>query len=215
MADQHASRDPVPAGAPLDSAPVAAVALHGRGQSPQDMLGLVARVGLPDVAWLLPAAEGGAWYPERYTAPLERNEPWLTSALRAVDRAVARAAAGDGRGLGHVALVGFSQGACLAAEALARAPRRLGALAVLTGALVGPPAPRAPTPGTLDGMSVLLGTVERDEWVALEDTRAAAAFFAAAGARVDLRVFPGAEHGIRDEEVTALRDLLRALHPHG
>ena len=52
---------------------------------------------------------------------MEDNEPWLGWSLEAIEAAVA-AARGDGRALPAIALVGFSQGACIVAEHLARRP---------------------------------------------------------------------------------------------
>ena len=37
-----------------------------------------------DVADLVPQAEGATWYPFSFLGPLEKNEPWLGSALRVV-----------------------------------------------------------------------------------------------------------------------------------
>ena len=72
-------------------------------------------------------------------APIEQNEPWLSSALdvlrQLVDRCHARAASARDR----IVLLGFSQGACLTAEFAVRHPARYGGLIVFSGGLVGPP----------------------------------------------------------------------------
>jgi len=109
-----------------------AVLVHGRNQDPGYMLEhLVAPLDLPDVAYVLPAAAGGSWYPGRFNEPRERNEPWLSHALDAVDHALA------GLPAERVVLAGFSQGGCLVADLLARTPRPYAGAAVLTGALIG------------------------------------------------------------------------------
>ena len=77
-----------------------------------------------EVAYVLPRAADRSWYPGRFYDPMEDNEPWLGWSLQAIEAAVAQAR-GGGRSLPRVALVGFSQGACIVAEHLARRPRAL------------------------------------------------------------------------------------------
>src|SRR5687768_15729972 len=97
------------AGAPLARAGAAMVMVHGRGATAESILELVEVFAQPDVAYLAPQAAGGTWYPLSFLAPIEQNEPYLTSALRAVGDALARAAAA-GVPPERTALLGFSQG---------------------------------------------------------------------------------------------------------
>ena len=104
----------------------------------------------------------------------------------------------------RVVLAGFSQGACLVAELLARAPRRFAGAAILTGAFIGP----QPEPAGLDGVPVFMESSRYDEWVALDHVEATAKAFEAAGARVELQVSDDREHRIRDAAVAGVRALL-------
>jgi phospholipase/carboxylesterase len=149
---------------------------------------------------VIPAAAGGTWYPQRFTAPVTANEPWLSWALEAVDAAVLSGSPG-------AVVAGFSQGACLALEYVARHPRRYAGVAALTGGLIGTDA-ELTRPAGLEGTPVLLTTAEDDPWVPPERTRASAEILEAAGAAVDLRVSPPGPHTVRPDEVAALRDLL-------
>jgi len=94
----HGGRPVVHAGSPLERARAVVVLLHGRGGSPEDMLGLAratdVRLGPdpPEIAWLAPRAAGASWYPESFLAPIERNEPGLSSALAVVEGLVERSA---------------------------------------------------------------------------------------------------------------------------
>ena len=54
---------------------------------PETMLDLAGRLAAADVRCVLPAAAGDTWYPQRFTAPLAANEPWLTYALEALGAA--------------------------------------------------------------------------------------------------------------------------------
>src|SRR3954467_14330139 len=102
-------------GSPLAEARAAVVMLHGRGATAESMLELAALLTAPQVAFLAPQAADDTWYPQRFTAPTARNEPWLSSALNAVDRVVQLVTAA-GIPAERTLVLGFSQGACLGLE---------------------------------------------------------------------------------------------------
>jgi phospholipase/carboxylesterase len=195
---------PVVAGAPLASARVAAVLVHGRGQDPGYLLEhLVTPLDLADVAYVLPAAPGNTWYPDRFNAPRFVNEPWLGRALAACAAALERTGLPPER----VVLAGFSQGACLVADFVAGAPAPYRGVALLTGALIGPDEDVTPT-ARLDGVPIRLVTSRHDEWVPLERVESTAQAFEAAGALVTLEVTADRDHRIGAEAVAAVRSLL-------
>lgn len=86
--DPHAHQPVAYTGAPLETAKAAMIMLHGRGASPEDILPLGDALHIPHVAFIAPAAAGGAWYPQPFIAPREQNEPWLSSALGMLDSLV-------------------------------------------------------------------------------------------------------------------------------
>lgn len=208
MAEGHATRAPLTAGIDLDEAEAAVVAVHGRGGSATDLLGLAEATQCTDLAWLAPQTAGGSWYPQRFTAPLSANEPWLTTALDQIDAAV-RAIEAAGIAGDRIVLVGFSQGACLAAEYAARNARRWGAVGVLSGGLIGPAGSVFEYPGDLHGTPVLLGCSDADPHIPLERVHETAAALERLGADVDKRIYPGMGHTVNDDE---LRWLGRTLH---
>jgi predicted esterase len=197
--------------APEDAA-ATLVLLHGRGHTPASMHALAQRLDLAEVACVTPAAPGGSWYPERFAVPRALNEPHLSAALATAHRALDEL---EARGVpaSRIVLGGFSQGACVACDALASRPRPLGGLAVLCGGLVGADAGEWPQPatGALAGLPVLLTGTEGDEWVDPNRVRATAEILRAAGAEVDVRVSPPAPHEVHPEEVDALRRLVRSV----
>jgi predicted esterase len=176
-----------------------AVLVHGRGSGPETMLDLAGRLAADGVRCVLPAAAGGTWYPQRFTVPAADNEPWLTHALEALDAHL--------DGTEDVALAGFSQGACLVLEYIARRPRRYRAVAALSGGLIGADG-ELTRPRGLDGTPLLITAAEGDEWIPVERTRASAAILEAAGARVDLRIYQPSSHAIRAEEADAVAALV-------
>jgi phospholipase/carboxylesterase len=174
-----------------------AVLVHGRGSGPEAMLDLAGRLAAAGVRCVLPAAAGHTWYPQRFNVPVADNEPWLTWALDALDSHVS-----DG-----AALVGFSQGACLVLEYVARHPRRYRAVAALSGGLIGAD-DELTRPHGLDGTPLLITTAEGDDWVPIERTRESARILEAAGAQVDLRIHRPSSHAIRGEEADAVAALV-------
>ena len=219
--DPHAGGRVATSGAPPGRATVAMILLHGRGGSPEDMLALAGHLALPDIACLAPAAAGGSWWPQSFLAPLSENEPALGSALAVVARVVAMLA-NEGFGPDRIAVVGFSQGGCLALEYAARSGLRHRAVAGLSGGLVGTgDAPGAVDPalhghrpkrfdydGRLAGTPVLIGCHERDPHIPLARVRASADVFERLGAQVETRIHPGAGHGILGDDIAALRAML-------
>jgi len=161
MTDPHAGQPVLHHGMPIDRARLVVILVHGRGGSPEDMLGLAAELNVSDVAYLAPAAAGGTWYPQSFLAPIDQNEPGLSSALAVLERLVSTLAQ-QGVTDERVALLGFSQGACLALEFAARRARRYAAVVALSGGLIGPPGTPRPYGGTFESTPVFLGCSDID-----------------------------------------------------
>ena len=212
--DPHAGARVLHAGAPLADADAAAILVHGRGGSAEGMLDLARAIATDGVAWLAPQATGGSWYPFSFLAPLASNEPWLASALALLDALLARVAEG-GPPRERVALVGFSQGACLSAEYAARRPRRYGGLVLFSGGLIGPPGTPRDYEGSLDGTPAFLGCSDVDPHIPVERVHETARVLAEMGAGVDERIYPGLGHTVIDEEIDAARAIVEGLASAG
>ena len=139
--DPHAGQPVLRYGPPSSDARLSVILLHGRGDSAEGILGLAQSLGATDIAYLAPQAAGYTWYPYSFLAPLEQNEPHLSSALRVIGGLVS--------GLGRqgipperVVVMGFSQGACLSLEYAARHARKYGGIVALSGGLIGSPGTR-------------------------------------------------------------------------
>jgi predicted esterase len=194
-------------GAPLGRGAVVGVLLHGRGATARSILDLGEAFDRPEVTWLAPQARGNTWYPNRFLAPLESNEPWLSSALAAVGDVIAQAeAAGVARR--RVLLAGFSQGACLALEYLLRHPGHAGGAAGLSGGLIGPPGTVWPDAGRLDGVPVFLGCSDVDVHIPKERVLESADLLRARGAEVAAILYPGLDHTVNDDELMHVQALI-------
>ena len=207
----HAGQPLLHAGAPLDAARAAMIMVHGRGGSADDILGLAEAFGDAEGwAFVAPQAANGTWYPERFMAPMERNEPWLSSALETVGRTVAHVEAA-GIASDRIVLLGFSQGACLTSEWVARNARRFGGIAALSGGLIGPDGTPRDYAGSLGGTPALLGCSDRDPHIPEPRVRETATVLERLGARVDLRIYPNAPHGIFEDEIAAVTAMMETV----
>jgi phospholipase/carboxylesterase len=210
--DPHADQPVLTAGPPLERAAGAIVLVHGRGGTAEDILSLYALLDVPNVAAVAPQAAGSTWYPYSFLSPLAQNQPYLDSALRRLETLVADL---ESRGIAaeRIALLGFSQGACLTCEFVARHARRYAAVMGLSGGLIGPPGTPRDYAGSLDGTSVFLGCSDPDPHIPFERVRETEAVFTRMGARVETRRYAGMPHSINQDEMDACRALLRDSFP--
>jgi predicted esterase len=198
------------AGVPPERAAAAMVLLHGRGASAEDILTLVPELEAPGWAFLAPQAAGGTWYPNSFRAPIESNEPWLSSALDVVAGLVDRL---DAAGLPaeRVVLLGFSQGACLTLEYAARNAQRYGGVAGLSGGVIGPDgAPRADH-GSLAGTPVFLGCSDHDPHIPALRVHHAADVLRGLGAEVTAILYPEIGHSVDQDEIEHVRSIMGRL----
>jgi predicted esterase len=183
--------------------------LHGRGAIANDILSLSGLLKAPHAAYLAPQAAGNTWYPKPFTAPLEENEPWLTSALGSVRRVLEDIEAA-GIPPERTLLLGFSQGACLALEFAARNARRYGGVVGLSGGLIGPEDPRQrDTTGSLAGTPVFLGCSDVDFHIPKQKVEQSAEVFRRLDGEVTLRLYPNMDHTVNEDELAFVRGMLR------
>jgi predicted esterase len=210
MTDPHTNEAVLTAGPSPEAAAATIVMIHGRGAGAQDMIGLFDVLHVENLAALAPQAAGHTWYPHSFLAPIEANQPYLNSALRKIETIVLDLLA---RGVpsGRIAILGFSQGACLTSEFVARHPRRYGAAMGLTGGLIGPPGTPRDYTGSLDGTPVFLGTSDPDPHVPFERVRETEQVLTRLGGVVEVRRYPGMPHTINQDELDACRALLESI----
>ncbi len=195
------------AGPPITEARIVAIMLHGRGASAEDILGLAGEFSAPDVAYLAPQAADRTWYPYSFLAPMPQNEPGLGSALAMIERLV-ETLQQQQIPANRIALMGFSQGACLTLEFAARHAQRYAVIAGFSGGIIGPPGTPRDYAGTFGDTPVFLGCSDVDPHIPVERVHESAELFARMGARVDKRIYPGMAHTIIADEIEAVDALL-------
>ena len=203
----HCGQPIIQFGIELADAEMIVILLHGRDATAESMLPVARELQMDGVSFLVPQAALNRWYPNTAFGPLEANEPDLSSALDIVDSLVKEA---HDRGFSdeQIAYGGFSQGACLASEYVARNARKYADLFVFSGALIGPKGTPRNYPGYFDGMPVFIGGSDVDSWVAHDLLNDTASVFKKMGANVDFRIYPGMGHTVNQDEIDAVRALL-------
>jgi len=170
------------------------------------MLGLSDALALDDVAYVAPEAPGRTWYPLSFLAPIEKNEPHFSAALETLRGVIADLAVDIPAD--RIAIMGFSQGACLGLEYAARHAAKYAALIGFSGGLIGPPGTSRDYSGNFEDTPVFVGCSDVDPHIPLERVHETAAVFRSMGAHVDERIYAGMGHTIIRDELEAATALL-------
>jgi predicted esterase len=212
----HADGRIVATGVAPGDAERAMILVHGRGATPESILGLVDELpGDLGFSFIAPGASEStdhprSWYPNSFLAPIEANEPGLSSGLAKIEDAVL--ALEEHRiNPENIVLLGFSQGACLVTEFAARRARLWGGVAALTGGLVGDRNAPRDYAGALNGTPVFLGCSDRDPHVPQWRVDETEDVFRRMGARVEKRIYPGMPHTVIRDELDWVEDTMRHL----
>jgi len=206
----HQGQPVLTAGEALASAHAAMILLHGRGASAEDILQVAAELDQSGFAFLAPQAAGSAWYPNSFLAPLESNEPELTSALQVIDSLLGEVS-GAGIPRERTMLLGFSQGACLLLEYVARHTARYGGVVGLSGGLIGPDGTPRNYPGSLAGTPVFLGCSDVDPHIPRARVDLTAEVLGGLDGDLTERLYPNMGHIVNQDEIDFVRNLQSQL----
>jgi len=197
------------AGEPLETARAAMILVHGRGASAADIMTVGAELMHSGFAYLAPEAAGDAWYPNPFTAPLETNEPYLSSALGLLESLVQTVNAKVPHE--RLILLGFSQGACLMLEFAARHARRYGGLIAFSGGLIGPDGTPRDYPGSFQGTPAFIGCSDVDPHIPKERVIEAGDVLKRMGANVTVRLYPNMAHTVNADEIHTVAQVVEAV----
>lgn len=208
--DPHQGLPVLTAGEPLANARAAMILVHGRGATAADILLLAGELPRPGFAYLAPEAANNAWYPNSFLAPLASNEPYLSSALAVIASLLAQAEQA-GIPAERTIIAGFSQGACLLLEFVARHARRYGGIIALSGGLIGPDGTPHDYPGSLAGTPIFLGCSDIDPHIPRERVLLSAEVFQALGGQVTAKLYPRMGHTINRDEILLARSIVAGV----
>lgn len=206
----HQGQPILTAGEPLERAQAAMIMIHGRGATAESILTLADELAQPGFIYLAPQASGYTWYPNSFMAPIPSNEPGISSGMAVIAGLIERLAE-VGIPAERTMLLGFSQGACLSLEFVARHARRYGGVAGLSGGLIGPDGTPRDYPGSLTGTPVFLGCSDVDFHIPKERVEDSAEVLRLLGAEVTMRLYPGMGHTVNQDEIDFVRQMMAAL----
>ncbi len=195
------------AGAPLHKDGKALILLHGRGGSAADILSLATHLEVPGFTLLAPQATNATWYPYSFLAPPQQNEPWLSGALQLV-LSVAEEVYAAGLQPGQLYFAGFSQGACLTLEFVARHAKNYGGVAAFTGGLIGDKIDADNYSGSFGGTPIFIGSSNPDPHVPVERVEASAKILEGLKAKVTTKIYAGMGHTISPEELATANSIV-------
>lgn len=203
----HQEQPVVNFGAEIKNANLIVILLHGRGASAESMVPIAEALNMEGTRFVIPQAAFNRWYPQTAFGPLEANEPDLSFALATINKLV-NDANEQGFSNQQIFLGGFSQGACLASEYVARNAKQYAGLFVFSGALIGPKGMSRNYPGSFNNMPVFIGGSDVDPWVSHDLIRDTATVFQKMGAEVDFRTYPDMAHTINQDEIERVKAML-------
>ena len=206
----HQNQAIVTTGKPLTEAQAALILLHGRGATAESILTLAQELDQPEFAYLAPQATGYTWYPYSFLAPIPQNEPGITSGIAVVSALVEQIAAA-GIPYRQIMIGGFSQGACLALEFVARHARRYGGVLGYSGGLIGPDGTPRDYPGSLGETPIFLGCSDVDAHIPKARVKLTAGVLEELGGQVSMRLYPAMGHTINQDEIEAGREMMASL----
>ena len=194
-------------GRPVGEAKKAIIMLHGRGATAEGIIALAEHLNLVDAAIFAPQAANNSWYPYSFIAPTEQNQPALDSALKLIENIVTDIVK-QGIPLHKIYFLGFSQGACLSLEYVARNAAAYGGVIAYTGGLIGNELIIQNYQGDFQHTPILITTGDPDPHVPLQRVKESVEILENLKAEISLRVYKGRPHTIQMEEIQLANELI-------
>lgn len=201
------------AGKPLEEASKVMIMVHGRGGSARDILSLFTHIQDKDFAFVAPEAQDNTWYPYSFLRPTNENEPYLSSALEVLASLRGRLQADFNFKLPQIYWLGFSQGACLMLEFIARNATEYGGVFGLSGGLIGPDDSLRNYEGSLDKTPIFLGCSDVDSHIPKKRVLESETIFRQMGADVTTKLYPNFPHTINEDELNIVNLLIAGDQP--
>ena len=195
------------AGKAITEAQKVLILLHGRGASAEDILTLTPHLQVEDFALLAPQATNATWYPYSFLAPPSQNQPWLSSALTLIENIVSEINM-HGIPSGNIYLLGFSQGACLTLEFVARHAKQYGGIVAFTGGLIGDRVYEQNYAGDFQGTPIFIGTSDPDPHVHVSRVQESASLLKKMNADVTVKIYNNMGHTINEDELKLANQLV-------
>jgi len=157
-------------------------------------------LNVKDFTLIAPQATNNTWYPYSFLMPPPENEPWLSSALKMLKELLDDLYS-DGVRSENIYFTGFSQGACLTLEFVARNAGKYGGIAAFTGGLIGDKIYRENYRGDFQNTPIFIGTSNPDPHVPVERVYATSNILKEMNAAVTEKIYLNMGHTIIQNEI--------------
>ena len=208
----HQRNKTVSGGVDPEKAVGAIIMIHGRGATAESIITLANEFDAENFHFVAPQASGNTWYPNSFMAPSDRNEPGISSGLQAIYNIVSDL---EEKGISKdkIVILGFSQGACLATEFVARHPARYGGLIAFSGGMIGDGDSVNPNnyTGSLEETPYFAGCSDKDAHIPVERVEESVEVMAKLGADVTKKIYPGMGHTIIMDEIEEAQKIIDSI----
>ncbi len=194
-------------GQAAESAEKALLLLHGRGATASSIMTLSEQLPLNNFHIVAPQAKNNEWYPFSFLEDIKKNEAELSKSLFFVEEII-KDLEKKGLSRNKVFLFGFSQGACMAVEYLARKGGKYGAVFALSGGLIGKEINESKYSSNLESTRVFLGSGDKDGHIPVIRVEETAQVMSRLGANVETRIYKDMEHTINRDEIEYINSIL-------
>jgi len=191
-------------------ATAAIILIHGRGATAESILMLADEFKGEHILYAAPQAAGFQWYPYSFLAPTERNEPGLSSGLQVIFDIISELVF-KGISKNKIVIAGFSQGACLASEFVARHPARYGGLIAFSGGLIGDETDPVNYTGSLNGTPCFMGCSNIDPHIPMERVHESDDILRGMGAKVIVKIYKGMAHTVNQDEINEAQKIINSV----
>lgn len=205
----HQNLNIVTHGVSPEEADLAMIMIHGRGASAESIITLSNEFDTGSIHYRAPQANQFTWYPYSFLQPTERNEPGLSSGLQVIFDIVSDLES-NGVSKEKIVLLGFSQGACLATEFVARHPSKYGGLIALSGGLIGESVQTEMYEGDLNGTPYFVGCSDVDPHIPVKRVDESVKVLDKLGADVTRKIYPGMGHTVNQDEIDHIKKIISA-----
>lgn len=195
------------AGKKIETASKVLIMLHGRGGDAENILSLKENLHVIDFAIIAPQAENNSWYPQSFLAPPDKNEPWLSSSLAGIKDLIITI---NKKNISNenIFFLGFSQGACLTLEFVARNASQYGGVVAFTGGLIGDKIYKENYKGDFQQTPFFIGCGDPDPHVPAERVNETAILLKTMGAVVTEKIYKNIGHTIIADEINQANTLI-------
>jgi phospholipase/carboxylesterase len=206
--DPHKGQPVLYSGAPIDKTDSAMILIHGRGSTADNILALSEELNDNSFCYTAPQAAGNTWYPYSFLAPVEYNEPGLSSGLKVIDDLIKKI---NDKGIesSKIILLGFSQGACLVLEYACRNAEKFMGVIGLSGGLIGEIVDEKRYSGNFNSTPVFLGCSDIDPHIPKYRVDKTEGIMKNLGAVVTKQFYKGMGHTINEEEIEVIRTIIK------